>query len=630
MTQDGVGDVFGFSAPAAVRKSQKELEREADEARRLAIRRERELNTSYVHQSNADHQPVQPQQQQQQQQQDEAPKRKFEFGDKGANWRMMKLKRVFDIAKEDGLKVDDVALERYGSLESFQEALDERAFLDKAKGLNPKDSLGSHRSSIRPSSSSGFRMPGAQDSPRQEQLAKDTQRPSVSTTQRMAVIPSALQPASRGLAGSVSGASGTDADQGPAMSKDELNKLNAQIIKARLMKLPTLKELEDRYAREKARAEGRSSSAAAPKSNVVVLPTVDDRGRLYDLGVRSSTSAQAGQDQGQQQPSGSQRKRPFETDTHDKEGNRVRYSRADDAETLADMVLQEKLGRGTSIDEDMAHRIAKDTAFRDDLDYIDDGADRFAKKKEMTDDRKRNAMITDYRRTQEAQDKCMYCFNDGKSPRASVAALGIKAYLAMPETISMVPGHCLIVPVQHVLTTLELEDDAWDEIRNFQKCLMQMAAANNQGVLFMEQVINFKWHKHTVIECIPVSKDLHEDAPAYFREALNSADEEWSQHKKVINTGDRGFRRSMVKNLPYFHVWFDPNRGFGHVIEDAAEWRTWFGREVIASVMDLPPDKWRKPRRPSPQESSVRLKEFLAKWKPFDWTAMLDGGQYDG
>jgi hypothetical protein len=41
-------------------------------------------------------------------------KRKYEFGDKGSNWRMMKLKRVYEIAKETNRKVEDVALDRFG------------------------------------------------------------------------------------------------------------------------------------------------------------------------------------------------------------------------------------------------------------------------------------------------------------------------------------------------------------------------------------------------------------------------------------------------------------------------------------------------------------------------------------
>ena len=50
----------------------------------------------------------------QQHQQDGSNKKSFEFGDSGSNWRMIKLKRVYDIAERDGRKVDEVALERYG------------------------------------------------------------------------------------------------------------------------------------------------------------------------------------------------------------------------------------------------------------------------------------------------------------------------------------------------------------------------------------------------------------------------------------------------------------------------------------------------------------------------------------
>lgn len=81
----------------------------------------------------------------------------------------------------------------------------------------------------------------------------------------------------------------------------------------------------------------------------------------------------------------------------------------------------------------------------------------------------------------------------------------------------MVPGHCIIVPTEHVLTTLDCDDDEWTEIRNFQKSLIRMFDAQDQGVLFMEQVVNFKWHKHTVIECIPLPRGMHDDAPAFFK-----------------------------------------------------------------------------------------------------------------
>ena len=96
---------------------------------------------------------------------------------------------------------------------------------------------------------------------------------------------------------------------------------------------------------------------------------------------------------------------------------------------------------------------------------------------------------------------------------------------------------------------------------------MKYFDSQNQGVLFTETVVNIGWQRHTVIEAIPVSRDVQDDAVAYFREALTSAAEEWSTHKKVIDTRKRGFRNSLVKQLPYFHVWIGLDGGLGHVIE---------------------------------------------------------------
>ena len=113
-------------------------------------------------------------------------------------------------------------------------------------------------------------------------------------------------------------------------------------------------------------------------------------------------------------------------------------------------------------------------------------------------------------------------------PRVQVIAQGTRVFLSFPETIDMVPGHCLIVPNEHVLTLLDCDDDEWTEIRNFQKSLIRMFDAVDKGfliflivgVIFMEQVISFHSHRHAVMECIPIPLDLHADSPAYFKVKL--------------------------------------------------------------------------------------------------------------
>ena len=41
----------------------------------------------------------------------------------------------------------------------------------------------------------------------------------------------------------------------------------------------------------------------------------------------------------------------------------------------------------------------------------------------------------------------------------------------------LVPGHCLIVPAEHVASTRQVDEHIWTEIRNFKKCLLQMFMA---------------------------------------------------------------------------------------------------------------------------------------------------------
>jgi hypothetical protein len=62
----------------------------------------------------------------------------------------------------------------------------------------------------------------------------------------------------------------------------------------------------------------------------------------------------------------------------------------------------------------------------------------------------------------------------------------------------------------------------------------------------------------------------------------------------------------------------------GHVIEDGKEWEEWFGREVLGSMMELPPSLWRKPKRILPADHCLNSDKFKSDFQKFDWTKMLD------
>jgi len=55
-----------------------------------------------------------------------------------------------------------------------------------------------------------------------------------------------------------------------------------------------------------------------------------------------------------------------------------------------------------------------------------------------------------------------------------------------------------------------------------------------------------------------------------------------------------------------------------------------FGKQVLAGMLDLPPDAWlHGSRKQSPEADKERVQQFIKMWQPFDWTQTLEGGEYE-
>nr|GAT50631.1 complexed with Cdc5 protein cwf19 [Mycena chlorophos] len=586
-----------------------------------------------------------------------APAKTNTPGGPGSSWRMMRLRKVFETAEEEGLPIEQVAVDRFGSLEAFEEAKEERRILDEREsrrgGGNRDHERGRPEGERRfmfndvnasggSSRSSSFRRPGGAPSgpstpaPAPPNRRLDALRLPSQTNSPLAhshtPIPSVMTPPVGG-----------GGSKSRALSPSSLNRLQAKVLRAKLMGAPHADALEREYEAESRKANGGDETGV--RTRVEVLPTLDGHGRLYDVGH--------GAEDDRMLP-GNRRKKEQKFETHDpKTGEILRYNANDDTTTLGEMLRQEKFGGGMAdqknLDAEFARSIMSDGKFQNDLDYIDDNAEKLGRQKMRSDAMKRQFAIHDFKRTQKVLAECHFCYGeDGETPpKAPVVAMGTRAYLSCTTNEELVNGHCLIVPIQHHLNMLEADDDVWDEVRNFMKCLMRMFAEDDQGVIFYETVISLKGQKHTCIECVPLPWEQFEDIPQYFKESILASEAEWSQHKKLIDFSSRpgGFRRAMVPNLPYFMVQFDykGEKGYGHVIEGAGdggageedgagleegekgggEFPRYFAGEIIGNVLELEPRKWRRPKRIDFWSNKERVAQFKKKYDKFDWTAMI-------
>ncbi|TGZ82872.1 hypothetical protein EX30DRAFT_339137 [Ascodesmis nigricans] len=498
----------------------------------------------------------------------------YTFGDEGSKWRMSKLRRVYEFAKEEGRTVDDVALERYGDLKLFDNAREEEMELER------RETYGRDRVD-------------AKDQPTGELYAERVRKMEVTEklhSERQGRILETLPSKSEGTAPATA--------TGPVVSQSTLNRMRAALMKAQLRGDPKAPEMEKEYNA----ALTASRQPAAPQSDTVVLSAMDTR-QIAGLSTRVGREV-------------------VET----KNGKLVENADM----SISDMVRAERLSKNQSSSKEFAERISRDAKFNDDLEYMDENAEKLAKRIQKNEISIKNMAVNEYKKVSRILDQCPLCEHEDRPPLASVISLATRVFLSLPPEPEVVQGGAVIVPIQHHKNMLECDDDEWEEVRNFMKSLTRHYAALNppQSVIFYESSLALHSHPHAYITAVPLPGDVQGLAPAYFKEAILASAPEWSTHQKILSTenkGKMGFRRTMSKDMPYFHVWFTIDGGMGHVVEDERLWPRGdgFAREVLAGMIGAEKEVVRKRGRWG--RNKEREEKWKRGWDQWDWSKVLVG-----
>jgi hypothetical protein len=486
----------------------------------------------------------------------------YTFGDEGSQWRMKKLENAYRQAKETGKSIDEVALRVYGDLRDFDDAREEEQELDRKKTYGH-----------------GYKMPekptGHLHETRQQNVVPEPD-------QEYEVQARIEEPAPA------------------ALDQTELNRLKAKLMKAKLRKDPNVGKLEAEY--------NAAVTGSHTESSIVTLNAMDNR---MLVGGRKGEVVHVDNKRGRER------------------GTVVE----NDDMTIDDMVRQERRTRGQGEGVLLAERIAKDGKYTDNLDYMDENAEKLAKHVQKSDINLRNMAIEDFQKYNKILDSCQLCSHEdkGTGPAAPVVSLGTRVYITLPTEPEISNGGACIVPIQHYDNLLGCDEDEWEEIRNFMKSLTRMYHEQGREVIFYENAAAPHRKRHASMEVVPLPYSLGDTAPAFFREAILTSDDEWSQHKKIIDTlakaknglGKSAFRKTLVKEMPYFHVWFTLDGGFAHIVENPDLWPKGdlFAREVIGGMLDV--DAATIKRQGRWHRNDKRVEGFRKRWKKFDWTRVL-------
>ncbi|KAH8652780.1 CwfJ C-terminus 1-domain-containing protein-like protein [Tricladium varicosporioides] len=503
----------------------------------------------------------------------------YTFGDAGAQWRMTKLKAVYTTAEQSGKAVDEIAIERFGSLKEFDDAREEETELERRR-LYGKGYIGKEKPS-------GELFQG-------RKLDLGIRRNHNSTGEEKELPQGEIFEEKSPQTVSIQ------------VDATTLNRMKAQLMKAKLKKSPDVAKLEAEYN------EAMACFSNPTDPGVIVLGKMDNR-------LLAGTRAEA-------------------KSIDNKRGRERGLVEDNEDMTIEDMVREERRTRGQAGGEGMkaAERIAKDAKFDTDLDYMDENANKLAKRVQKSETNLKNAAIGEFQKMNRILDSCQLCHHEDKNepPIAPLISLATRVYLTLPTEPELSEGGAVIVPIQHRTNLLECDDDEWEEIRNFMKCLTRMYHDQGRDVVFYENAAAPQRKMHAAMQVVPLPYSLGETAPAFFKEAILSSDEEWTQHKKLIDTlsasksglGKQAFRRSIAKEMPYFHAWFELDGGLGHVVEDSNRWPRGdlFAREIIGGMLDIEPDVVKRQGRWT--RGDKRVEGFRRRWKKFDWTRVLTDG----
>lgn len=397
------------------------------------------------------------------------------------------------------------------------------------------------------------------------------------------------------------------------MDQSALNRMRAQLMKAKLRNAPEAAKLEQEY-----NAAMAAFSAGAVSNNAVVLDASHNRMLAGPRGEVKPVTTKRGMERGKVEEN--------------------------EDMSIEDMVREERRTRGQPGGEGrrLAERIAKDAGFDNDLEYLDENAEKLARRLHKTDSSLKDIAVHEYKKLSRILETCPLCYHEDRAPPqdqpvAPVISLATRTYLTLPPApeLTGAEGGAVVVPLSHRTNLLECDDDEWEELRNFMKALTRLYHDQGRDVLFYENAAAPHRRRHAALVAVPIPYDLGATAPAFFREAMLAADEEWAQHRKVIDTGRRAregglgrlaFRRSLAKEMPYFHVWFDLDGGLAHVVEDPDKWPRGdlFAREVIGGMLDSEPDVIKRQGRWTRNDD--RVEGFKKRWRKFDWTRVLTEG----
>ena len=227
-------------------------------------------------------------------------------------------------------------------------------------------------------------------------------------------------------------------------------------------------------------------------------------------------------------------------------------------------------------------------------------------------------------------DQCWFCLASPKVEKEFIVSIADNAYLATAKG-GLVEDHLLILPIEHIRSTLDTTDNDISDIQKFKDALVRYFDSKGKIVAFFER--NFK-SQHMQVQVVPMPKEC-------LMESEQGAGDEMLTKAVIAMIRDHGLNYTVMpheltlrdvlnQGLPYFHLQIPAiswqvcvNINTRRKNEDGSNimFPMQLGREILAHVLGLDPQvsHWKNVILTKDQEAA-RAIEFRKLFKDFDFT----------
>jgi diadenosine tetraphosphate (Ap4A) HIT family hydrolase len=204
---------------------------------------------------------------------------------------------------------------------------------------------------------------------------------------------------------------------------------------------------------------------------------------------------------------------------------------------------------------------------------------------------------------------CWFCLDSPNSEQHLVVSVGGEAYLTLAKG-AMVPGHVLLLPVEHVPALVRASPATCVEMGRYMQALRAAAASRDERVMFYERNVAHQYDRpHCHVQALPLSAAQASRVGAQ----LEKGWKQWPLEPDGSLPLER--MRRELSHSAYF--WIEIG-GVLHV-STMPSLDLDFGRTVYAQATDTPAARIHWKRCVLPAEEEKRMaEEFVAMFRPFD------------